>query len=81
MVARDDVVHPTISSFPDHYRHPGVTFVPIRDMPPMNAGLIWRATGHTAAVRAFAQAAEVPLTRAALLARIGDESEPGVEAR
>jgi DNA-binding transcriptional LysR family regulator len=28
MVARDEVVHPTISSFPDHFRHPGVTFVP-----------------------------------------------------
>jgi hypothetical protein len=57
MVARNEVVHPTISSFPDHYRHPGVTFVPIQDMPPMEAGLVWRTAGQTAAIRAFAQAA------------------------
>jgi DNA-binding transcriptional LysR family regulator len=58
MVARNEVVHPTISSFPDHFRHPDVTFVPIRDMPPMNSGLIWRAAGQSAAIRAFAQAAK-----------------------
>ena len=57
MVARNEVVHPTISSFPDHYRHPGVTFVPIRDLPPMKAGLVWRTSGVTAATRAFTRAA------------------------
>jgi DNA-binding transcriptional LysR family regulator len=57
MVARNEVVHPTISSFPDHFRHPGVTFVPIRDMPPMTSGLVWRTAGQSAAIRAFAQAA------------------------
>lgn len=57
MVARNEIVHPTISSFPDHFRHPGVTFVPIRDMPRNDAGLIWRAAGETAAIRAFARAA------------------------
>jgi hypothetical protein len=54
MVARNEIVHPTIRSFPDHFRHPGVTFVPIRDLPPMKAGLVWRTTGETPAVRAFA---------------------------
>jgi DNA-binding transcriptional LysR family regulator len=57
MVARNEIVHPTISSFPDHFRHPGVTFLPIRDLPPMEAGLVWRASGETAAIRAFAQTA------------------------
>ena len=57
MVARNQIVHPTISSFPDHYRHPGVTFVPIRDLPPMKAGLVWRSAGVTTATRAFARAA------------------------
>jgi DNA-binding transcriptional LysR family regulator len=57
MVARGEIVHPTISSFPDHYRHPGVTFVPIRDLPPMKAGLVWRTSDRTSAVHAFAQAA------------------------
>jgi DNA-binding transcriptional LysR family regulator len=69
MVARNELVHPTISSFPDHFRHPGVTFVPIRDMPSMNSGLVWRAAQQSAAIRAFAQAAKdtlgapVPATR------------------
>ena len=53
-----ELVHPTISSFPDHFRHPGVTFVPIRDMPSMNSGLVWRSAERSAAIRAFAQAAK-----------------------
>lgn len=57
LVARDEIVHPTISSFPDHFRHPGVTFVPIHGMPPNEAGLVWRTAGETAAIRAFARAA------------------------
>jgi DNA-binding transcriptional LysR family regulator len=57
MVAQGEIVHPTISSFPDHFRHPAVTFVPIRDLPPMSAGLVWRAGRETPAIRAFAQAA------------------------
>jgi DNA-binding transcriptional LysR family regulator len=56
-VATGAIVHPTISSFPDHFRHPGVTFVPIRDLPPMRSGLVWRKARETAAVRAFASAA------------------------
>jgi DNA-binding transcriptional LysR family regulator len=72
MVARNEVVHPTISSFPDHFRHPGVTFVPISDMPPMNAGLVWRAAAQTAAIRAFAQAAEDALRRPTATTRIDD---------
>ncbi|MBO0728141.1 MAG: LysR family transcriptional regulator [Acidimicrobiaceae bacterium] len=57
MVARREIVHPTIASFPEHYRHPGVTFVPIRDLPPMKAGLIWRTDAATAITRAFVEAA------------------------
>jgi DNA-binding transcriptional LysR family regulator len=57
MVARGEIVHPTISTFPDHFRHPNVTFVPIRDLPPMKAGLLWRAAGQTAGILSFAQAA------------------------
>ena len=63
MVARQEIVHPTISSFPDHFRHPRVTFVPIRDLPPMTAGLVWRRADQSAAIRALARAATevVPL--------------------
>ena len=65
MVARNEIVHPTISSFPDHFRHPGVTFVPIHDLPPMKAGLIWRTAGETAAIRALAHAANNVLSHEA----------------
>jgi hypothetical protein len=37
--------------------YPGVTYVPFSDLPPSEAGLIWRAAGETPAVRAFARAA------------------------
>jgi DNA-binding transcriptional LysR family regulator len=75
MVARNEIVHPTISSFPDHFRHPRVTFVPIRDMPPMNAGLVWRAPRETAAIRAFAQAAKDTLGPPAPTISIGDRHQ------
>jgi hypothetical protein len=62
-VARQEIAHPTVSSFPDHFRHPRVTFVPIRDLPPMTAGLVWRRADESAAIRALARAATevVPL--------------------
>lgn len=65
LVATGEIVHPTISSFPDHFRHPGVTFVPIRDLPSMQAGLVWRKSAATAAVRAFARAAAEVLSSTA----------------
>lgn len=64
IVARGEIIHPTISSFPQHFRHPMVTFVPIRDLPPMKAGLVWRTSDQSAAVRAFARAAADTLSRA-----------------
>jgi DNA-binding transcriptional LysR family regulator len=57
LVARGEIVHATIVSLPDYLTYPGVTFVPISDLPPSSAGLIWRTSGETAAIRAFAQAA------------------------
>lgn len=40
-IARGKIVHPTISSFAAHYGHPGVRYVPIVDMPPADAALVW----------------------------------------
>jgi len=56
-VARGQIVHPTVSSFPDHFRHPRVTFVPFSDLPPMTSGLVWHASRRTPPVRAFLAAA------------------------
>ncbi len=41
-----------------YYARPDVAYVPIGDAPPLRWGLLWRADGATARVRAFAQAAQ-----------------------
>jgi DNA-binding transcriptional LysR family regulator len=55
LVARGEVIHPTIASIADYYAHPGVTTVPLRDGPAMRSALVWPTGRDTAAVRAFAE--------------------------
>ena len=62
LVARGEIVHATIASLPHYMNYPGVTYVPIRDMPLSESGLVWRAAGETAAIRAFAAVAEETAT-------------------
>ncbi|MGK5675103.1 LysR family transcriptional regulator [Micromonospora sp. URMC 106] len=45
----------------DYHARPGIVYVPLRDAPPIEYGLIWPTTRHTARVRAFVDAV---LTRA-----------------
>lgn len=40
------------------YQRPDVTFVPIRDAPPLEWGFAWRAADETAKIRAFAEVAQ-----------------------
>jgi DNA-binding transcriptional LysR family regulator len=40
-----------------YYTRPDVAYIPFRDAPPFEWGLVWPAAGETARVRAFAQAA------------------------
>jgi DNA-binding transcriptional LysR family regulator len=42
LVARGQVVHPTVPSFAQYFGQPGVTYIPIADMPPRESGLVWR---------------------------------------
>lgn len=56
LVARGEIVHVTGASLREYVTQPGITLVPIRDMPPSRAGLVWRTATETAAIRAFAQA-------------------------
>jgi DNA-binding transcriptional LysR family regulator len=58
LVARGEVVHPTVASLPDYYTHPGVTTVPLRDLPPVESALVWSSRRETAAIRAFAEVAQ-----------------------
>jgi DNA-binding transcriptional LysR family regulator len=61
-VARGEIVHVSVESFPDYITYPGVTYVPIEDLPPSDAGLIWKSSSETPAIRAFAKAAVDVLT-------------------
>jgi DNA-binding transcriptional LysR family regulator len=58
LVARGEIVHATISTLPNYMSYPGITYVPIRDLPPSASGLVWRTAGETAAILAFAEVAE-----------------------
>jgi DNA-binding transcriptional LysR family regulator len=60
LVARGEIVHATVTSLPNYVNYPGITYVPISDLPPSQSGLVWRTSGETGAIRAFAAvAAEV----------------------
>lgn len=54
LVARGEVVHPTVSTLPDYYSHPGVSVVPLQGLPALESALVWVTERETAAVRAFA---------------------------
>ncbi len=56
-IARGKVVHPTITSFATHHGHPGVRYVPIVDLPPAAAALIWCRQASTAALQEFIRVA------------------------
>ncbi len=70
MRATGEVVHPTVRSFVSHNHHPGVTTIPIRDLPPSETALVWLATSHSRKIQAFARAA------ADVLAAQQDHDEP-----
>jgi DNA-binding transcriptional LysR family regulator len=57
MVARGEIVHATVASLPDYMSYPGITYIPIVDLPPCDAGLVWRASEETPAITAFADVA------------------------
>ncbi|HEY1667632.1 MAG TPA: LysR family transcriptional regulator [Trebonia sp.] len=53
LVARRENVFPAGASFPAHYGHPEVVFVPLHGWPPATRTVLWRAQGNTALVTAF----------------------------
>jgi DNA-binding transcriptional LysR family regulator len=56
-VALGEIVHPTVPSFLNHYPHPAITSIPIRDMPDSETALIWLSSNSSAKIHAFARAA------------------------
>jgi DNA-binding transcriptional LysR family regulator len=56
-VAAGEQVHPTVTSFLEHYKGPRIVAVPFSDLPPSEAVLAWRTGERSAKVQAFARAA------------------------
>jgi DNA-binding transcriptional LysR family regulator len=59
-------VHPTVRSFLEHHSHPGVTSVPIHDLPPSETALVWLTANRSPKIAAFVRAAEDVLARTEL---------------
>src|SRR3954469_3937986 len=59
--ATGETVHPTVRSFLEHFRHPDVIGVPIRDLPASETALVWLSANRSAKIRAFVHSAEVVL--------------------
>jgi DNA-binding transcriptional LysR family regulator len=55
--AAGDTVHPTVRSFLENGRRPGITAVPILDLPPSETALTWLAANHSPRIDAFARTA------------------------
>lgn len=53
LVARGEIVHPTVASFSTYYRHPEVTALPLDGFAPARSMLVWVTEHETTAIRAF----------------------------
>jgi DNA-binding transcriptional LysR family regulator len=60
-VALGEMVHPTVSSFAEYYRHPGVAFVPIRDLPTSDTAIVWLSADSSRNVAVFVETARAVL--------------------
>jgi hypothetical protein len=65
-IALGEQVHPTVASFLEHHSHPGITSVPISDLPPAETGLVWLTATASATTHAFARGAADVLARTEL---------------
>lgn len=71
LIARGKIVHPTVPSFAQFYGQPGITYVPVDDMPPLKSGLVWRRRTANPRLREF-----IRVTRATLAAARKAEADP-----
>ena len=67
-VALGEQVHPTVRSFVEHQSHPGLTSVPISDLPPSATALAWLTANPSPKIDAFVRAAADVLTHTELAA-------------
>lgn len=62
LVARGRGLHCTVTALLDQFPFPGLTVVPIQDLPPMAVVPIWRTAAENATIRAFVETARDFLT-------------------
>jgi DNA-binding transcriptional LysR family regulator len=41
LIARGRLIHPTVAPFAEHFQHPGIAIIPVRDLPPSSTALAW----------------------------------------
>ncbi|MEV4261531.1 LysR family transcriptional regulator [Kribbella sp. NPDC049584] len=58
LIARGRLIHPTVAPFAEHFRHPGIAIVPVRDLPPSSSALAWLAGSEHPARDAFVAVVE-----------------------
>jgi DNA-binding transcriptional LysR family regulator len=54
LIARGSLVHPTVAPFAEHFRHPNIAMVPVRDLPPSSSALAWLRGSEDPSRDAFA---------------------------
>ncbi|TCC45430.1 LysR family transcriptional regulator [Kribbella pittospori] len=64
LVARGQIVHPTVPSFAQYFGQPGITYIPISDMPSVRSGLVWRRRDVNPRLREFVRATRAILATA-----------------
>jgi hypothetical protein len=69
LVAAGEIVH--LATSPVFLGYPGMVYVSVTDMPPMQAALIWLTDEETSAIRAFADAARETMSERAGYRRAG----------
>jgi hypothetical protein len=62
LIARGRIVHPTVPSFAEGFGQPGITYVPISDMPPFKSGLVWRRRASDPRLRELIRVARAVLS-------------------
>lgn len=56
LIAQGRLVHPTVAPFADHFRHPEITVLPLRGLPPSPCALAWLRGREDASRDAFVRA-------------------------
>jgi DNA-binding transcriptional LysR family regulator len=68
-IALGEIVHPTVPSFLDHFQHPNLVGIPIRDLPATETALVWLCANRGVKIRAFERAARDVLANTQLAPR------------